>query len=176
MIALKSYPAETFEDYMADYGNGQLEIDYLHPPPLPFKLDSVEAKAFIAPSGQLLAPLPKNEKQRQRSLDQLRGRKLSKIGSLPTMFETSNENVMDFDDELIESFDSIALRAKSTFNTKYSSISLMDRTNQVFISEEGSEIGSLPRDSTACSHAILAVSHHPNFRALTKKRFVVVQY
>lgn len=109
----------------------QGRIDFNDPPPPPTSLSTSEARTL---SGQFRAPLPLNEKRRQRAVDSLDASNHSRKGA------------SDSDLASRPAIKELAREAREFFKTSVSSISLMDRKKQVFLAEEGIGVSELPRD------------------------------
>ena len=140
-------------------------MDFDDPPPPPSKLEGSNVKA---PSGQYRAPVPLNEKRRQRSVESLgmitrAPRTQDRLSTGSTSSTSSSDSsasssssastaASSLSDPLpkeLPSYDTlqrIAANAAERFGTGVCSISLMDGPNQVFLAEVGLGVPELNRD------------------------------
>ncbi|BGP21787.1 hypothetical protein JCM10295v2_000662 [Rhodotorula toruloides] len=174
----------TWAEWNFAYANGF--IDFGDPPPPPSDLRTSE---FVTSTGQFRAPFPLNEVKRQRAVDSIglfnhTAKKSTRRGSTkdplkpaspappsypesdgdksPKYEESVSEAVQRHEGPVYPALKKLAEEAKQRFGVDATTVSLMDRDKQVFLSDETCEFlqerDDVPRELTACSHAMLKAS------------------
>lgn len=145
----------TWAEWNFAYANGFIDFD--DPPPPPSDLRTSE---FVTSTGQFRAPVPLNETKRQRAVDSIsffthpskksaRGDDPLKPASpappsypeaggdhSPTYEESAGEAIKRHKGPVYPALKKLAAEAKQRFGVDATTVSLMDRDKQVFLSDE----------------------------------------